>query len=81
MGLDETAAIPRPQFAGDEDWKPSVSVGLGANDHPFMWLKPLPEPQPALPKPRPRPIARTKTAPKSSLTGVHLRMPSAPTLS
>eukprot|EP00962_Isochrysis_galbana_P047283 scaffold19252_cov117-Isochrysis_galbana.AAC.1 len=38
MGLDETAAIPRPQFAGDEDWKPSASVGLGANDHPFMWF-------------------------------------------
>eukprot|EP00962_Isochrysis_galbana_P017987 scaffold5178_cov107-Isochrysis_galbana.AAC.1 len=38
MGLDETAAIPRPQFAGDEDWKPSASVGLGVNDHPFMWF-------------------------------------------
>lgn len=38
IGLDETAAIPRPQFAGDEDWKPSASVGLRANDHPFMWF-------------------------------------------
>eukprot|EP00962_Isochrysis_galbana_P033137 scaffold11031_cov120-Isochrysis_galbana.AAC.1 len=43
-------------------------------------FEPLPEPRPVLPTPRPRPISRIKSAPKPSLTGVHLRMPSAPTL-
>jgi hypothetical protein len=34
----DAAAISRPHFAGDEDWKPSARVGLAANDHPFMWF-------------------------------------------